>query len=213
MKLLHAAALAVLGLGFAETPAQAEGWDLQIDERGSARALALWARPVPGSHYPEYRMEVSLAAAPDEVIGALESNLVDPRTWPRHFEREVLHRENGLMLSYDYIRVPLLADRDVVLRTEMGREDEGGAYRMQWSATRTEELPEKSGVVRMPRSEGFWLVEPDGQGGSRAVYQSFVEFTGRIPSTLVDSNMARSIVTQAEWLRRVLHERRLVRSR
>ena len=209
MKRLPLSSLVVL-LAFS-APAAASDWTLEHDAAPAKSQLRLWSRPMPGSSYPEYRMELRLRAAPDEVLGALESNMLDERTWPASFRRELLHREPGLVITYDYISVPLLSDRDAVIRTEWRRDPASGAVRMEWSATRETGPPPRMGVVRMPRSEGFWNVEPDGQGGSRAVYQSFVEFSGSIPGSLVSAHLVSSILEQATWLEQTLRERKLAR--
>lgn len=206
---------AILILLFTALPAVAaslaDGWTLQRKGTETDYSYSVWARPVAGSSYPEYRMEVALRASVDEVIGALESNMLDPRTWPKSFERKVLRRERGFLLSYDYISVPLLSDRDVVLRTQIVREPESGAFRMEWENTELAGPPPQSGVVRIPRSDGFWRVESDGEGGSHAVYQTFVELTGHMPASLVRANMEPTILQQAQWLSRTVGERRLAR--
>lgn len=203
-------ALAALHLLALAAPAAAEGWTLErAVERGSS-ALRLWSRPVPDSAYPEYRMELALAVAPDEVADALLSNLFDPRTWPGHYARRVLHREPDAVLSHDTIAVPFFADRDAVVHTEVRRDPEADALRIEWrTAPEAAGPPPAPGVVRMPRSEGFWSVEPDGRGGARAVCQSFVDFAGSLPAALVSSSLEASFLDQASWLRRTIRERRL----
>lgn len=195
------------------SPAVAADWTLERRVEDESSSLTLWSRSVSGSAYPEYRLELRLGAAPEEVAGALESNLFDPRTWPEHYERTVLRREPDLVVSYDYISVPLLADRDAVVRTELSRDPGGGGARIEWRTEAEAGPPPPPGVVRMPRSEGFWSVEPDGGGGSRAVCQSFVDFAGRLPGAMVSSSLEASILDQASWLRRSIRERRLARGR
>jgi len=204
--------LAVLLLALA-APAAAESWRLEHEASGDDTGLHMWSRSVQGSAYPEYRMELRLRAAPDEVVGALETNMFDSRTWPDNFQRKVLEQRQGFVLAYDYISVPLLADRDAVLRIESLRDPETGARRIEWSTTREAGPAPRSGVVRMPRSDGFWSVEPDGEGGSRAVYQAFVDFAGSLPGSLVSSSVESSILEQVGWLERTLRERLLARRR
>lgn len=190
-------------------PAGATDWALERELEREAFTLRLWSRPMPGSDYPEYRMELHLRAAPDEVASALVSNLFDPRTWPEHYERRVLQREPDRVLSHDTIAVPLFADRDAVVRTELRHDPSGDALRIEWRSEPGLGPPPSPGVVRMARSEGFWSVEPDGRGGSRAVCQSFIDFAGRLPSAMVSSGLEGSILDQAGWLRRTIRERRL----
>ena len=201
--------LLTLALAPLAAPAGAADWTLEQKVERGASKLRLWSRPVPGSDYPEFRMELRLRAAPDEVASALVSNLFDPRTWPAHYDRNVLQREPDRVLSHDTIAVPLFADRDAVVRTEIRRDPSGDALHIEWRSESEAGPPPSPGVVRMPRSEGSWSVESDGRGGSRAVCRSFIDFAGRIPGAMVSSGLEGSMLDQAGWLRRTIRERHL----
>jgi len=211
--LVCAVLLAVPVAVSAQTPAAlaAAGWQLKSRSVDPIDAHTLYARPYPGSDYDEYRMEIAFEAEPEEVMSALEHNLVDPSTYPDGFERKILRRERGIVLSHDIIHAPLVfvSDRDVVIRTEVIRESQTGYLTMRWRDTRSEGPAPEPGVVRIPSSRGSWTLVPDGSGGTLVVYQAHVELGGALPVAVVESQMPKEIADQAVQLRRTMRERTL----
>lgn len=205
-KSLGGVAVGFLALGLVAASAAASapggGWALVLRSPDAGRPFVLYSRARSGSNYDEYRLEVPVEAEPETVVAALESNLFDPTTYPGSFERRVLRSGDGVYVSYDYMHVPLLSDRDVVLRTEVGRDPATGHPQIRWYATDREGPAPREGVVRVERSEGRWIVVPDGQGGSVAIYQAHMDLGGSLPAALVDSQMPRSIAQQAIALHR-----------
>ncbi len=214
LRRVGAGVVAALLLGAAAPSAHASGaaaggWELV--QRSQQQSYSLYARPRAGSSYSEFRLEVVVPdATPDDVMAALEHNLLDPTTYPDGFERVVLRREGAVMISHDTIRLPLVSDRDAVMHTEIGRDPETGAPQMRWRAL-PEGPPPGEGVVRMPSSEGSWTVVARADGGSLAVYEAHVELGGSLPSALVESRMPQEIARQAVQLHRTMRERQLAR--
>jgi hypothetical protein len=186
-----------------------DGWKLKQRSDDPRAGYALYVRPHPGSSYAEYRMEIALDGSPKDVSAALQHNMLDPDTYPENLERTLLRREDGVVVTYDYISVPFASDRDVTLRTEISDDPDTGIHRIRWSATQSEGPPPRDGVVRMPSHSGSWTLTPHGNGRTLAVYQGHVELGGRLPASFVDAKMPESIVEQAGELRRTIHQRRV----
>ncbi len=214
---LLACAMLVVAPAVARSQTQATlaaaGWQLKSRSDDPGHAHTLYARPCPGSDYDEYRMEIALEAEPEEVMAALEHNLVDPSTYPEGFERRILRRERGTVLSHDIIHAPFVfvSDRDVVIRTEVTRDPQTGYLTMRWRDTRSEGPAPEPGVVRIPSSRGSWTLVPDGRGGTLVVYQAHVELGGALPVAVVESQMPKEIADQAVELRRTMRERTLAK--
>lgn len=194
----------------AETDVAAQGWMLRDESDDAKSAYSLYARPRAGSDYDEYRMEVPLDAKPDDVLAAIEHNLLDPEALPPNFERVVLRREGSAMISHDKIDVPFLADRDVIMHTETGKDPASGHHVVRWHSLEDEGPPPEGGVVRMPSSRGSWTLTPH-DGGTLAIYESHVELGGSLPASFVEAQMPKEIVQQAHELRRTMRERRVAR--
>lgn len=192
----------------AEPDVAAQGWSLRQKSERAGRAYAIYARPHAGSKYAEYRMEVPVDADPEDVLAALEHNMLDPDSYPANFERKLLRRDGSAIVTHDYIRVPFLADRDVIMRTEIGRDPETGFHVVRWHAVEGEGPAPTDGVVRMPSSRGSWTLAPH-DGGTLAIYESHVELGGSLPASFVEAQMPREILLQAEALRRTMRERNL----
>jgi len=185
-----------------------EGWELEQKSGDPTNGYALYARPRAGSEYAEYRLEVPVDGKVEDVMAALEHNILDPDTFPDGMERTLLRREGEMLIIYDYIAVPFLSDRDVVLQTEIGPDPKTGEPGVRWHAIQGEGPAPRKGVVRMPSSSGSWTLTPS-ERGTLAVYQSHVEFGGSLPAAFVESRMPAEIVQQAVNLRRTMRERTL----
>lgn len=139
-------------------------------------------------------MEIALDDSPKDVSDALEHNMLDPETYPENLERTLLRREEGVIVSYDYISVPFASDRDVTVRTEMSDDPDTGIHTIRWSATQSEGPAPRDGILRMPSHSGSWTLTPHGNAGTLAVYQGHAELGGRLPASFVDAKMPESIV-------------------
>ncbi len=187
---------------------RAEGWELLQKSGDPTDGFALYARPRTGSEYDEYRLEVPVDGKVEDVIAAIEHNILDPDTFPDGMERTLLRREDGMMIVYDYIAVPFLSDRDVVLQTEIERDPTAGEASVRWHAIQGEGPAPRKGVVRIPSSSGSWTLTPS-ERGTLAVCQSHVDLGGSIPAAFVASRMPSEIVQQAVNLRRTMRARTL----
>ncbi len=205
---LFVASLPIVAL--AEPDVAAKGWSLRQQSEDAKNPYKLYARPRSDSDYDEYRMEVPLDAAPEDVLAAIEHNMLDPEALPDNFERIVLRREGSAVISHDKIDVPFLADRDVIVRTEMTRDPQTGHHVVRWHSVNGEGPPPEDGVVRMPSSRGSWTLTPHGDG-TLAVYESHVELGGSLPASFVASQMPKEIAQQAYELRRTMLEDRVAR--
>jgi hypothetical protein len=120
--------------------------------------------------------------------------------------RKVLHREGDVFWIHTEIAVPLVADRDVVLRMERRRDPASGALRIEWRADPSAGPPPAEGVVRMVVSHGFWEFTAAGSGRTHASYESYAEPGGPFPAWLVDSLSSGRVLEGLADLRRSLAE-------
>jgi hypothetical protein len=186
----------------------ATAWELLSKSEEPHRSYTLFERPHAGSEYSEYRLEVFVESERDQVIAALEHNILDSSTYPEGFRRTLLRRERAALITYDYVDVPILSDRDVVMRIDLARDADPAQPAVRWHAIEGEGPRPPAGVVRMPSYEGTWTLTPT-SSGTLAVYQSHVDFGGSVPRALVESRLPAEIAQQAIVLRRTLDELRV----
>jgi len=100
-------------------------------------------------------------------------------------EARVLDQPDGSALTYNRIGSPWpVSDRDVVLRTT--RESlEGGGLRLEFRSTDDANFGVPSGVVRMPRLIGSYVLTPTDGGGTHVVYTVDSDPGGSLPAWLV----------------------------
>jgi len=106
------------------------------------------------------------------------------------------------MVSYLYVDVPFVTDRDAVVRTRWSRDEQTGVRRMVWEPT-IEGPPVSPDVVRM-RSRGFWEFTPEGPRRTRLRYEQHSEIGDSMPAWIVDSMMNEQIVNELRILRSIV---------
>ena len=100
-------------------------------------------------------------------------------------EARVLEQPDGTTLTYNRIASPWpVSDRDVVLQST--REDLGdGGIRLTFRSTEVAKLDVPSGVVRMPRLLGSYVLTPVAEGGTHVVYTVDSDPGGSLPAWLI----------------------------
>ncbi len=100
-------------------------------------------------------------------------------------EARILPQPDGSSLTYNRIGSPWpVSDRDVVLRTT--REPlENGGIRLEFRSTEDGRLDVPSGVVRMPRLIGSYVLTPTDGGGTHVIYTVDSDPGGSLPAWLV----------------------------
>lgn len=146
--------------------------------------VALYRRPHPGPGHFETRATgeiVASTAAVHAVIGDSESY---PRFMPYTVECRVLKREGDSVLIYQRISMPLVSDRDYILRvrTTSKTVERGTSYLSRWETEDAFGPVERRGVVRVKLCEGGWLLEPLGPKATRATYSLYTDSGGVMPA-------------------------------
>ena len=162
------------------TPALAAEWSAVRSEAG----ITVEQQETPGRVLPVLRATTDIAAEPDAVLAWITDASTFTR-WMHNCEEAQLLKQDG-EVSFAYTRVGApwpVSDRDAVVRST--RSEPGGGHRVVFQSTDELGLAEKSGIVRMPKIEGSWNLEPNGAGGTRVVYQVDSDPGGSLPGWLV----------------------------
>jgi hypothetical protein len=162
------------------------GWQ-KVDERGGPDGHTLYRRQLPGSRVAAFRLEGSVDVPIARVLEARQAGEDAPASDDDGPQRRLLRREGDVILTYTFMPLPLLADRDLVLRQEHSQDPATGIHRFVWHTIEGEGPPPPEGVVRIQRSEGMWEFTPQGDARTRLVLESLTDVGGSLPAWVVNS--------------------------
>lgn len=175
-------ALALLVL--VSAPAEPPTWE----RRGGTDRFEVFARERPGTDVQEARIVGVL----DAEAGAIHAALFDLERFSTFFPfieaSRVLERGDDHVIVYQRSKVPLLAERDYVVRIDQRVErTEGVVYFTVWSPGVSEKAPPMDSTrVRITSIRGEWRLSPAGQGKTRVRYTVFMDPGGSVPKTLAN---------------------------
>ena len=183
--------------GLMGTWAQAQdGWQ-QVDEVEGPGAHTLFRRQLPDARVAAFRLEGLVDAPIARVLAAQRAEPKQAAEDGKGPRRRLLRQEGEVSVTYTYMPVPLLADRDLVLRQEHSQDPATGIHRFVWHTVEGEGPPPPEGVVRIQRSEGMWEFTPQGDSRTRLVLESLTDAGGSLPAWVVNSFYPREL--RREW--------------
>ncbi len=177
--LLFVASLGLLGSSLA-SPALAERSVVRVED-----GITVEQETEPGRALPILIGSVKMDTTVEQIADWVTA--VDTYVeWQHNCEEaRVLPQPDGTSLTYNRIGSPWpVSDRDVVLRTTRTKLG-NGALRLEFTSTDDAKLPVPSGVVRMPRLLGSYLLTPADGGGTHVVYTVDSDPGGSLPAWLV----------------------------
>jgi START domain-containing protein len=184
------------GLLAAAALAQSDGWQ-RVEEVQGDGAHTLYRRQLPDSRVAAFRLEGQVDAPIARVLDAQRAGEKPRRADDGGPRRQLLRRDGDTTITYTYMPVPLLADRDLVLRQEHSVDPATGTHRFVWHTIEGEGPPPPKGVVRIQRSEGMWEFTPQGDSHTRLVLESLTDAGGSLPAWVVNSFYPREL--RREW--------------
>lgn len=148
----------------------------------------------------ELEAEGEINAPPSRVRDVVLDYPSQPRYVRTVTESRVLAKTAGDMIVYQRLKLPALHDRDVTLRVTSLSTGTAITTRFQDDGTRGPQPI--SGVVRLPKLEGGWDLEPIRDGAAtRARYHVRIDLGGSVPTWMVRSGAARDIPRLFEGIR------------
>jgi hypothetical protein len=157
-------------------------------EEAHSAGLIIYSRTRDGSSLKEFK-SVGMIAAPSSSVYAVLSDVeAYPTFMPYTLECRVLTRTGDCTIAYQRLELPMVSDRDYTLRSEHRKTPgpNGATYRIQWEPANDLGPAEKPGVQRVKVCEGGWLIEPDGEGTTRATYFIYTDSGGAIPAMIAN---------------------------
>ena len=157
-------------------------------EEASKDGLIIYSRTHEGSNLKEFKSVGTIAASSGSVYAVLSDVEAYPSFMPYTLECRVLKRTADCTIAYQRLELPMVSDRDYTLRTEHSKTPgpNGATYRIQWEPANDLGPSAKPGVQRVKVCEGGWLIEPDGEGATRATYFIYTDSGGAIPAMIAN---------------------------
>ena len=109
-----------------------------------------------------------------------------PRFVPHLQHAEVLRDAGDERIVYEELSLPVLKDRDVVLRARRTTDPATGAIDVTTTAITDEGPPPTSRFVRVRSSAGHWHAAPASGGGSDVTYTIRTDVGGGVPAWIVN---------------------------
>jgi Polyketide cyclase / dehydrase and lipid transport len=158
---------------FAAEPGQNEDWKLIKENSG----VSIYSRPHPGSRLKEFKAVGEIDAATETVHKVIDDVEAYTSFMPYTAECRVIERDPDSILTYQRLSPKIVSDRDYTLRIEKKSwpVENGLAYLNYWQPANEHGPAAKPGVFRVTVCEGSWLLEPAGEGKTRATYSVFTD--------------------------------------
>ena len=173
--------LCLLAAGFAH--AQEQDWKLKKDADG----IKVYTRPVEGEAMNETKAVTKLNAS----LSATVAMLIDVEnfhSWsPSTKSSRLLEQKSATEIIY-YVETEApwpVSDRDGIYTMRISQEPSGLVKIV--TGCLPDYLPENKGLVRIPKSEGSWIVKPLGDKEVELTYQNLADPGGSIPDWVANS--------------------------
>jgi hypothetical protein len=163
----------------------AAGWESLVDEDG----IRVWQRPVPGSSLVAFRA-IGDVDAPITRVAAVIRNDARKIEWienciessgKKYFS--VIH-----VIAYARIASPVffVNDRDSVVEVKAKLIPEDRSVRIDFHDTVDKVIPEREGIVRVPKLRGHWLLTRLSDERTRVSYEVEADPGGSLPAWIVN---------------------------
>ena len=154
----------------------------------NSNGIEVSVRPVPGSAIKEFKAVTEVKASISSVIALFEDAGSYTKWMYRCTEAKVLSNKNDYeRITYNVTSSPWpVSDRDIAVKSVISQNKSTAAVTIALTGL-PEYIPAKPGKVRMTKLNGYWLIEPLGNGRLRVTYRLHSEPGGSVPESLVNS--------------------------
>lgn len=164
--------------------------------------IQVFARNVEGIEFKEF-LGVMTVDVPIEKVDKLMKNVPNQVNWMCDMiESKVIKDDPVNPVQYNVITAPLVSNRDVVIRTRIVRTP--GKIVRYFQGITMESIPERKGIVRMPKMVGMWTFEAVGKNQTKVTYQNLADPGGKLPSGLVNMTVVKQPFVTLQGMRKQL---------
>jgi len=162
----------------------AQDWFLKKDEQG----IKVYTKRSKSSGFDSFLAAMEVNVSVGEITEFLKNMDKYPEAFPDTKKLKILKRPNdSTQIQYTYTEAPWpVSDRDGVYEMIFRTNSKTRQLLTRARALPTF-IPEKEGVVRIQRSESYWIATPIGQNKTRLEYIVNADPGGSIPEWLANS--------------------------
>ncbi len=147
----------------------------------------------------------------DATVAEVHAALIDYDAHPKYNKRlaqsTVLSKRPGELIVYQYLKLPVIKDRDYALRVVWR---DGDPRELSFSVDGTHGPAPTSKTVRLSTLTGHWVLEPiRGGTATRAVYHMTIDFAGSVPRYMVRGGAAKDLPQLFAGMRQLISQHRL----
>ncbi len=175
---------AVLLTAMASTAMADEGWKKVSDQQG----VKIERRSIQGSNFDELRASAQVSLPPAQFFDTVWNYRDFPQFVPYLKKLEVLAERDTTSDVYQRIAMPMVPDRDYVIRLHKGVDAERKIYEMNFESIEASAQKPCESCIRAKSVQGGWRLEPteDGQG-TLVTYRMHSDPGGALPSWVVNT--------------------------
>ena len=181
--------------------AQAQEWKLATNKKG----VTVYTRQSDDSPVKEFKAVTKINATVNRLVMVI-TDFETYGSWYDRCEYGKLIRKNseGALIYHTMVTMPFpFKDRDLVMIMRQMQANDGVLIKF----TRIDhELAEIEGVVRMPISEGSWILTPDENGSTNVIHQFKGDPGGNVPSAIINMFLVGGPINTLTNLKAYLNE-------
>lgn len=161
-----------------------DNWKLEKDKNG----IKVFTRKTTKASMKESMTEIFVKGTPDQIVKEFK-DIENHKTWMHRISTSQLLKkvnENEFQVYYIASAPWPVSNRDIVVYYNIKKEANGN-YTIISTGT-PNEIPKKSGLVRITKSYSTWELIEQKDGNTKIVYTSLSEPGGSLPEWLVNSS-------------------------
>jgi len=161
-----------------------DNWKLEKDKNG----IKVFTRKTTKASMKESMTEIFVKGTPNQIIKEFK-DIENHKTWMHRISTSQLLKkvnENEFQVYYIASAPWPVSNRDIVVHYNIKKEANGN-YTIISTGT-PNEIPKKSGLVRITKSYSTWELIEQKDGNTKIVYTSLSEPGGSLPEWLVNSS-------------------------
>jgi hypothetical protein len=153
---------------------------------GEMDGIVVEQRVVEGSAHLEVRAAGRSRLPPGEVLETVWNHREYAEFVPYLKRLHILGEGPDWLLVYEQLALPIVTDRDYTIRLQRSTLPAARGFAVTFRSAPGEGPAEDASHVRVRAIEGSWALEPDGDGGTLAVYTVRSDPGGAIPAWLAN---------------------------
>lgn len=176
-------------------------WELEVDEEG----IKVYTKSVSGSSLKAFKGITEMNYSLNQVKSVIE-NVAQSIEWLPDCEQVRLeYRDGNKWVQYVESYAPFpVSNRDGYYQYVKSETDQ--SIRIVIHAV-PEYKPEIDGIVRIPKADGFWLLEKISSNRTKVVYQFHADPGGNVPGWLANSTVTETPFETLQNLREYLEDK------